>query len=343
MNIINNYQVTEDKVTGDLVTGDKVNLVYLANPVYGGWVTFTAHLSHKHSAPIYKVAKRNETFDRDYGYECSYRNKTIDEVVKMSNIVITAVDKHYWHHLHLFSPETRIVIHDPTECKASKNLNPLCQVTENNEDILLRHFRVITIRESVQEYLVNKFSVSSQFMPHPFFSYKIPKIDGMGHKCVSIARIDFDKHTDILLKANQLMEDKSNHIYLFGAENRLYVHHKLKDLNIAEYWKGKFPKNLSPVHGDKSILKDAKYMIDMSVIKGDGGGTQYTFLEAIYHDCVLILNNEWISKGDLFVSGHNCIGVSDAAELAAFLTEDLSPEIYDEIIENSQIILQDHV
>ena len=23
------------------------NLLYLAKPVYGGWVTFTAHLSHK--------------------------------------------------------------------------------------------------------------------------------------------------------------------------------------------------------------------------------------------------------------------------------------------------------
>ena len=47
---------------------------------------------------------------------------------------------------------------------------------------------------------------------------------------------------------------------------------------------------------EKSILKDAKYMIDMSIIKGDGGGTQYTFLEAIHHNCILILHNEWIEK-----------------------------------------------
>ena len=32
----------------------------------------------------------------------------------------------------------------------------------------------------------------------------------------------------------------------------------------------------------ESILKDADYMIDLSVIKGDGGGTQYSFLEAIH-------------------------------------------------------------
>jgi hypothetical protein len=319
------------------------NLLYLAKPVYGGWVTFTAHLSHKLKAPIYKIAGRNETFDRDYGYECKYRNKSIGEIIKLDNILITAVDKHYWEYLHLFPPETEIIIHDPTECKKSKNLNPLVQSTDHNEKPLLEHFKVITIRESVQEYLMNQFSIQSQFMPHPFFSYEIPKIEGLGHKCVSIARIDFDKNTDMLLKANQLLKNKSNHIYLFGAENRLYVHHKLKELNIQEYWKGKFPKNLSPVYDGKSILKDAKYMIDMSIIKGDGGGTQYTFLEAIYHDCVLVLHSDWINKGELFISGVNCIGVGTAEELSEFLANDLPSSKYSEILMNSKKILENHV
>ena len=190
---------------------------------------------------------------------------------------------------------------------------------------------------------MNQFSIQSQFMPHPFFSYEIPKVEGLGHKCVSIARIDFDKNTDMLLKANQLLENKSNHIYLFGAENRLYVHHKLKELNIQEYWKGKFPKNLSPVYDGKSILKDAKYMIDMSIIKGDGGGTQYTFLEAIYHDCVLVLHNDWISKGSTFTSGVNCIGVGTAEELAEFIKNDLPSSKYSEILMNSKKILENHV
>ena len=321
----------------------KKNLLYLAKPVYGGWVTFTAHLSHKLNAPIYKIAQRNETFDRDYGYECKYRNRSIGEIIKLDNIMITAVDKHYWGYLHLFPKETEIIIHDPTECKKSKNNNPLVQNSDKNDKPLLEHFKVITIRESVQEYLMNQFSVKSLFMCHPFFSYKIPKIDGLGYKCVSIARIDFDKNTDILLKANQLLENKSDHIYLFGAENRLYVHHKLKELNIQEYWKGKFPKNLSPIYKEKSILKDAKYMIDMSIIKGDGGGTQYTFLEAIYHDTVLILHSDWINAGQTFKSGHNCIGVSTHEELAEVIKNDLSTAKYSKILMNSKKILEKHV
>ena len=87
-------------------------------------------------------------------------------------------------------------------------------------------------------------------------------------------------------------------------------------MNFSDYWKGKFPKNLSPTYEDCSILKDAKYMIDMSIIKGDGGGTQYTFLEAIHQDTVLILHLDWINAGTTFKSGYNCIGVSSSEELA---------------------------
>lgn len=332
MEIINSYNDNKN-----------MNLLYLAKPIYGGWVTFTAHLSHKFKSPIYKIANRTEKSDRDFGYECRYRNLDIAKVIKLDNIIITAVDKHYWNYLHLFPSETKIVIHDPTECKPSKNNNPLVQTTEHSDKPLLNHFKVITIRESVQSYLLEKFNIKSEFMYHPFFRYELPINDGLGYKCVSIARIDFDKNTDILLKANKQINDNSKHIYLFGAENRLYVHHKLKDLNIENYWKGKFPKKLSPTYNDCSILKDANYMIDMSIIKGDGGGTQYTFLEAIHHDCILILHNEWIEKGNLFKSGYNCIGVSNENELSEFINTDLSKEKFNEILMNSKNILENHV
>ena len=80
----------------------------------------------------------------------------------------------------------------------------------------------------------------------------------------------------------------------------------------------------------------------MSVIKGDGGGTQYTFLEAIYQDCILILHNEWINKGDLFISGVNCIGVSNEEELATIINNGVKKSERDKIIENSKKILTNH-
>ena len=93
----------------------------------------------------------------------------------------------------------------------------------------------------------------------------------------------------------------------------------------------------------ESILKDADYMIDLSVIKGDGGGTQYSFLEAIHQDCVLILHNEWIKAGSTFQSGFNCIGVSDEHGLADFLNTGLSKKGRRVILDNAKTLLQDHV
>ena len=50
MDLINSY--VED------MFGKNMNLLYLAKPVYGGWVTFTAHLSHKYDIPIYKLSNK---------------------------------------------------------------------------------------------------------------------------------------------------------------------------------------------------------------------------------------------------------------------------------------------
>ena len=332
MDVIQNYE-EENKPK---------NLLYLAKPIYGGWVTFTAHLSRKYNYPIYKITKNTEKKKRDYGYDCQYQNMNLCDILKLNNILITAVDKHYWGYLHFLPKDTEIVIHDPTECKVSKTGNPLIQSVEGNEPVL-QNMKVITIRQSVQDYLSKNFQIDSQFLKHPFYEYEKNTNKGIGYKAVSISRIDFDKNTDLILKANQLIAKKKNHIYLFGAENRIYVHHKLKDLNISEYWKGKFPKKISPTYEDKSILKDAKYMVDMSIIKQDGGGTQYTFLEAIYEDCILILHNDWISQGDLFQSGVNCIGVSNEEELANVINNDIDVELSELILKNSKEIIKDHL
>ena len=332
MNIIESY--TESK--------PKLNLLYLAKPIYGGWVTFTAHMSKKYDYPIYKITKNSEKTQRDFGYDCKYQNLKLLDALKLQNIFITAVDKHYWDYLRYFPKDTKIVIHDPTECKRTKSGNPLVQEVDGIKPLLC-DFKIYTIRESVQKYLVENFNFESIFMKHPFYEYLKTTDNGLKYNCVSIARIDFDKNTDILLKANKMIKKKKDHIYLFGAENRIYVHHKLKELNVEEYWKGKFPKTFEPMYDNKSILKDAKYMVDMSVIKQDGGGTQYTFLEAIYQDCVLILHNEWINKGSLFESGVNCMGVSNEEELSQIINNGLGVELYELILKNSKKLLEDHL
>ena len=56
------------------------NLIYMAKPIYGGWVTFTAHLSLKTDSNILKISKKNEKCKRSYGYGTFYQNKTIEDI-----------------------------------------------------------------------------------------------------------------------------------------------------------------------------------------------------------------------------------------------------------------------
>jgi hypothetical protein len=304
-----------------------MNLVYMAKPTYGGWVTFTAHLSHKTQSPIFKVGKRTESRQRSFGYNCSYQNMKCDELCKKDNLLICALDKHYYPYLTQFPPNTKLVIHDPTEYKTGSEFD-------------ISRFEVITIRSKVQEYLLTK-GIQSVLRNHPFFKYPHSTLDNLGYKYLSISRIDFDKHTDIILKANQrLPQDKK--IYILGKENRLYVHHKLSDLSFHNYWLGKYPKTLPMSFNNKDILTSCEYIIDMSIIKGDGGGTQYTFLEAIYHDCILILHKDWINQSDLFQDKVNCLAVSNENELAELLMNEISEEDKQILRTNAKKIVDTH-
>ena len=71
------------------------------------------------------------------------------------------------------------------------------------------------------------------------------------------------------------------------------------------------------------ILSKAKFMVNLSVLRDDGGGTQYTFLEAIYNDTALIINRKWIenvnSKYCDFKEGYNCYAVSNGQDLAEII------------------------
>ena len=317
-----------------------MNLIYMATPVYGGWVTMTAHLSLCKSYALYKIGKRTEKNKRPFGYNVEYQNVIIDEIIQKNNLMITAIDKHYYHYLDKFPDSTSLIIHDPTEVKNKAFVE------------MIKRFTIYTIRDTVHKYLLDNFNITSKRIDHPFYQYDIKNDinNNCNYKCLSISRIDFDKHTEYILQANRLINDTSNKIYIFGAENRLYVHHKLAKMDLKTdfetYWMKKFPKNLPLTDNDsKNLLNNCEYVVDMSIIKGDGGGTQYTFLEAIYNDCILILHKEWVEAGKLFKDKYNCyvVGNSDniGLEIANIINHP-NKTINKKIIKNSKEILKNH-
>lgn len=307
--------------------GDRMQLYYLAKPAYGGWVSFTAHLALKHSLPVFKLGNRTEESKRPFGYGVDYQNTVAKDIDIRTPILITAIDKNYYEDLKNFPTGTFVVIHDP------------CEVTKKTSDLLLdqlKRFRIVTIRKSVQDYLQDTFHLKSLFLLHPFFPYEFTKTADP-KKAVSISRIDFDKHTELLLEANQQLP-KTKQIEIHGSLNRMYVYFKLKGLPFKESYKGQFPKSFEALN---DILKEAKYCTDMSVIKHDGGGTQYTFLEAIYQGCALVINRKWVEGFETpFVDGKNCFVVGSGEELAYLLKKDPSVT---SVLKEAKKILAPHI
>ena len=87
-------------------------------------------------------------------------------------------------------------------------------------------------------------------------------------------------------------------------------------------------------------------MADLSFLPNDGGGTQYTFLDAIYHNCAIILNRQWIENVDAnyrdFKEGENCYAVSDAQELKELL-DDVENIDTTKIVQNARKLLDRHI
>ena len=67
---------------------------------------------------------------------------------------------------------------------------------------------------------------------------------------------------------------------------KLLVLDSMDEKDSESCYKGRFDKSFTAV---SEILKNHKFMIDTQDIRyKDGGGSQYTFLEAIYNNCILL-------------------------------------------------------
>ena len=305
--------------TSNTKKNKKYNLVYMAKPPYGGWVSFTAHLSRKFNYQLFKIGNNTESKERPYGYGVNYQNLHIDDIIKKGKLLITAIDKKYYPYLEQINNAT-IVIHDPTELKPEV-LN------------FLKKSNVITIRKTVQKLLKDKYNINSKFLYHPFYEFDVNNIKKT--QVVSISRVDFDKHTDIILKANKKL---TKPIKIYGALNDLYVYHGgLKQLGFKKYYKGKFEKTFESI---ANILNDAKFVVDLSAIKNDGGGSQYTFLEAIHSGCALVLNKKWIDgTKSPFKDKINCFVVENEDELIKLLNSNPNTK---NIVKNAKKMLASH-
>lgn len=275
------------------MTSQRILLAYLAQPKYGGWVTFTCHLARGlhalgHTPIIVKNSKRTEKQTRDFGRQSRYQNLSTDSLMKLARqhrVIITAVDKH--HHdtaAHLIDAGALIVIHDPTELKA-----PLIST--------LSSAQIIVIRRSMMQHLPQ-----AEFIPHPYMARQIKPAETR-RPAVALSRIDFDKHTEIIIQANRQL---STPIDIYGFMNPIYAHFKLSTIDTD--WKNNYHGSFTAdnLWSASHLASNYERVIDMSIIKGDGGGTQYTHLEAANANAALVLHSDWKPTGLLAAYAHTC-------------------------------------
>lgn len=275
--------------------------LFFMNPIsFGGHVTYTVHLMIAlklcgSEVKLYKVRNRDEQFERDFGYGESYRNVSIEtakKICRKSATLITAPSKPERSHIdELLKAGARIVIHDPAEFKHGWDVKWACRR------------RPIVIRKSMIRQVDG-----SVFIPHPYDPFGEDKDQDKRKFGISVSRIDFDKNTHILLDANRELP-KTKRIEIRGFENRIYTRFNI--MPVYPEWvqsKAAYPKELRYAY---KLCAPYQFMFDMSTIKNDGGGTQYTFLEAIDAGCVCVLNKDWILKKGVMQPGKNCLAVED--------------------------------
>jgi hypothetical protein len=107
--------------------------------------------------------------------------------------------------------------------------------------------------------------------------------------------VDFDKNTHIIVEANKTL-DSQDSVVIHGTLNTLYDSVKLRE--VDPFWRKNYAGGWShkedlwyPVQ----LASQSKVVVDLSTIKGDGGGTQYSFLEAIDAMTPLVIHSGWLT------------------------------------------------
>jgi hypothetical protein len=300
----------------------KIALVYLSNNLYGGWVTFTRHLYDAltlagNEVILHKVGNTCSSTTKNYGYGLSYildDLETLRLTTKGQPVLITGVQKNYAPVLRtmLTWPNTFIVLHDPSE---------IGHVPE----ILNFKDRIIVIRDKNKKY-----ADKATFIRHPYVRSSI--LNEKTALAMSVSRIDFDKNTSIILDANRLLPENKK-VIIRGFENRIYTRFNIVP-NYPEWIQSvnAFPREKEFA---VTLLSSVCYLVDMSTIQGDGGGSQYTFLEAIDAGAELILNEQWFAECEEnnieIVPGKHCHTVAPTGKDLAAKLEELSFSYDDEM------------
>jgi hypothetical protein len=282
-----------------------INILYQSPWRVGGSTAYTVHLYnilHPH-ARIIRIGKRTEAKPRPMaGYGVDYQ--IIDEAelhnrMKNEAVLLAAADPKF----DVYLDGMWRVFHDPNEFKIYQHWKD-----SDGE-------KVICIRETGLRYFPK-----GRFIPHPYVRRYENRHPGLHpHLACSVARVSSVKNAHWIMAANERLP-LERCVILYGEPNRQWfwsssLVEKYPSLN--DTLRGPFEKYF---HADAELCRCAKYSVDLTIFKGDGGGTQYSFLAAMDAGSVPVISADWASyPGPAAMFG---LTIKNEDDLYEFLSHD---------------------
>lgn len=301
----------------------RVNLVLLNPNKAGGTVTMTAHLYHSliregHEVYLYRLASRTAPTAKEFGYGCWHRPASLDYIKsRPGHTHITACIGN-----NEYGPATHELVREgATVCVCDPN-----DLSHFDDRSFAAGRRVTVMRRGNLGLCPN-----ATFVPPPFirankgFVFDRPR----PRWAVTLSRLGAIKRTEWVLQANRRLPDDRK-IWLRGYDDRFFTFNAfVRDGRYPEFVQDSArpaddKMGFAKVMGEaQRVAGTARILVDLSVIRGDGGGIQYTFLEGIDAGCVLLLNREWVeAPHSLWTPGINCLAAGSVNTLVNALTEE---------------------
>lgn len=300
--------------------------------ISGGVVSFTAHLAKALRTvgcepEICRVTNTTQSKHREFGDREYYVNYSVEDTIADKRpTILTCGDEEVQPQL------TRpyiMIVHD---------LNHV----ERVPDDLPREFIVVIRKQNLD--LVD----GCHFIPHPYAPRfdrddTVPPLRGREFIAISRSRISKCKNTWMLIEANRFLRDQGKpQIKIYGREDRIYSFRFLSEKYVEWTVGGReFPRT---PHAAVNLAARGIFDLDMTNYDGDGGGTQYTFLEAADAGCIPILLRSWCEvPNSRLTPGENCFVVDTSKDIADRVGNPQDAVEYtSNIRRNNRLLLREH-
>jgi hypothetical protein len=266
-----------------------INILYQSPWNLGGSTSYVVHLAKvlrmhyvdPSNVNVVRIGKRTEHFRREMGsYGVHYQILSFDDLMSLPGALLYAAadpDMKEEHSKALAKRrKTWATFHDPNEF----GLYPHWEYWNPRRVICVRETGLAHYRRGV-------------FIPHPYLRKFSNAPESKPYLGLSIARTSSIKNSHWIIEANRELRDEVGTIALRGALNRVWwrgAQQKYgKDVDIKQLG---YPRTFG---AEADLCRGHKFMVDLTVFKQDGGGTQYTLLAAMDAGAVPVMSRDWCS------------------------------------------------